>query len=219
MRVVCISDTHTQHHKLELPEGDMLIHAGDWTHRGSEYDTIDFLKWFEDQEFLHRIFIAGNHDFYPERYPEKFEELLEIHAPTSVYLQDDYVTIILPDEKEFKIHGSPVSPWFCDWSFNCRDDIADHWRLIPDDVDVLITHTPPRTFGDRLGPRGSHPYQHIGCPLLLNELHRLKKLKLLVCGHIHEGYGLYSKEELTIVNACVLDDRYKLKNKPIMMEL
>lgn len=66
MRLVCISDTHSHHRKLDLPPGDILIHAGDITYRG-ELDILnDFNLWVAEQKrekgFEHVVVIAGNHD-------------------------------------------------------------------------------------------------------------------------------------------------------------
>ena len=36
MRLVCISDTHTFHEDVNLPDGDILIHAGDFTNKGGK---------------------------------------------------------------------------------------------------------------------------------------------------------------------------------------
>ena len=66
MRIVAISDTHNRHQSLVLPEGDMLIHAGDVSSQGKQSQVEDFLKWFSKQDFKYKIFIAGNHDFFFE---------------------------------------------------------------------------------------------------------------------------------------------------------
>lgn len=217
IKIVCISDTHCQHKALTIPQCDILIHAGDWTHRGEENNTIDFLKWLEMQPARHRVFVSGNHDFLCERNPTKFGELLAIHAPTSIYLEDQSIVI-----EGFKIHGSPVSPEFCNWAFNRHrgTDIQRHWDMIPSDVDVLITHGPILGYGDKLSSIGSQPGTHIGCQNLLNTIDtRFHSLKLHVSGHIHEGAGTYKHGEIIVVNASVLDERYRLRNQPVVVTL
>jgi predicted phosphodiesterase len=217
MRLVLISDTHCQHKALKLPEGDILVHAGDWTHRGEENLTIEFLQWFDKQNYKNKVFIAGNHDFYPERHPAEFRKLVALHAPTCTYLEDETVVI-----NGFKVHGSPVSPWFCDWAFNRGRgaEIQEHWDLIPSDVDILITHGPILGYGDTLSDRGSEPGETVGCENLLDTINsRLKDLKLHVSGHIHEGAGTYSHNGIVVVNASVLDDRYRMRNSPVVVTL
>jgi 3',5'-cyclic AMP phosphodiesterase CpdA len=217
MKLVLISDTHCQHGALKMPEGDVLVHAGDWTHRGEEHHTIAFLKWLDNQNYPHKVFIAGNHDFYPERNPAEFRNLVSTYAPNSIYLEDQSTVI-----NGYNVHGSPVSPWFCDWAFN-RDrgpDIQMHWDLIPDNTEILITHGPILGYGDKLSQQGSEPGKNIGCSDLLNTIdNRLKDLKLHISGHIHEGAGTYSHNGITVVNASVLDERYRMRNKPVVVTL
>ena len=65
-RITFISDTHTKHDKLNgfLPGGDILIHAGDLTSRGYITEIENFMKWYDKiNNYDHKIFIAGNHDF------------------------------------------------------------------------------------------------------------------------------------------------------------
>jgi predicted phosphodiesterase len=63
MRVVCISDTHNKHSDLVLPEGDILIHCGDYCHFGYEEETDSFDEWLGKQNFAHKFVVKGNHDF------------------------------------------------------------------------------------------------------------------------------------------------------------
>lgn len=201
-----------------MPDGDILIHAGDWTHRGEEKLTIEFLQWFNSQtKYKHRVFVAGNHDFYPERHSDSFKTLVRTAAPDCVYLEDESVIL-----EGYKIHGSPVSPEFCDWAFNRfrGADIQKHWDMIPSDTEVLITHGPILGYGDTLSAHGSEPGKQIGCANLLNTIDaRLKELKLHVSGHIHEGAGVYSHGNIIVVNASVLDERYRLRHQPRVVTL
>jgi Icc-related predicted phosphoesterase len=218
MKLVLISDTHCQHGALDMPEADVLVHAGDWTGGGSEQHTVEFLIWLESQkQAKNRVFISGNHDFYPERHPAEFRKLVAEYAPTCIYLEDESVVI-----SGYKFHGSPVSPWFQDWAFNRfrGNEIQGHWDMIPDDVEVLITHGPVSGYGDKLSKYGSEPGEHVGCAnLLLTIEKRLKKLQLHISGHIHEGAGIYQHGNLTLINASVLDERYRMKNKPLVIML
>ena len=59
LRLVCVSDTHGRHRNVNVPPGDILIHAGDFTHFGKEKDVVDFNEWLGEQDFKHRIVING----------------------------------------------------------------------------------------------------------------------------------------------------------------
>lgn len=217
MKLVCISDTHCQHEGLVIPECDVLIHAGDWTKKGSAHQTINFLRWFESQrQAKNKIFISGNHDFLPANHPILFAELLLTHAPNCTYLEEEEVSL-----GGLKIYGSPITPKFYNWAFNRERgaQIQAHWDQIPADTDILITHCPVRGYGDILSERGSEPGAHAGCEDLLKTIDsRLTKLKLHISGHIHEGYGTYQRGSLTLINVSSLDDRYVLTNPPIVID-
>ena len=208
MKVVAISDTHNFHETLQLPEGDILIHAGDVSGIGKEQEVRNFLEWFADRDFEHKIFIAGNHDYFFERFPESF--IRHIIPDNVIYLNDSGIKI-----NGIKIWGSPIQPWFHDWAFNRRrgPDIDKHWQLIPDDTDILITHGPAygildKTIRDEL----------VGCEDLLNRIKKIKP-KFHIAGHIHEAYGVERHGWTTFINASVLNFRYQLVNKPVVFEI
>ncbi|HRJ31311.1 MAG: metallophosphatase domain-containing protein [Cyclobacteriaceae bacterium] len=207
MKIVCISDTHTKHQEVILPKGDLLIHAGDVSWVGSELQLIDFFKWFDKQDFKHKIFIAGNHDLMFERNPKQAQSLI---PKSIIYLEESSVTI-----EGIKIYGTPITPYFFNWAFNRYpgQDIEQHTQKIPNDTDILITHGPPYGILDA-NVKG----EHCGCPSLLSKIQEVKP-KLLICGHIHEGYGRLQKEESLYINASLLNHRYEYKNSPVVVEL
>jgi len=218
LKIVAISDTHGQHNKLVLPEGDVLVHAGDWSRRGEEIDTINFLMWFDEQDYNHKVFIAGNHCWFTERYPEEFQDLLDEHAPTCIYLQDSGTTI-----EGIEFWGSPVQPEFFNWAWNRKrgKQIKKHWDLIPDTTQVLITHGPPQGIGDMV-TMGMSPNcgQNVGCLDLIETIEqRLHKLKLHIFGHIHTGHGEYEQDGKTFINASVLNDQYMMSYPPIEIDI
>jgi predicted phosphohydrolase len=61
-RFVCLSDTHSKHSKIEVPDGDVLIHAGDFCHFGTPEESRDFLNWYSSLPHPHKLLIRGNHD-------------------------------------------------------------------------------------------------------------------------------------------------------------
>lgn len=217
MKILTISDTHNKHKQipneyLENAENsiDMIIHAGDMTGRGYKNEILPFLDWYNDLNFKHKILIAGNHDFMFETHPKEIEDMLK-NRPNITYLNDSGVEI-----DGVKIWGSPVQPWFYNWAFNRRDaDIKPHWDMIPLDTDILITHGPVKGYLD-VTTRGDVT----GCPYLLERIAELKNLKLHVCGHIHEAYGVVEfPDGQVFVNASVLDHNYAMSFRPIVFTL
>lgn len=207
MRIVCISDTHGQHRNIQLPKGDMLIHAGDISSTGTEDQIMNFMEWFKDQEFQYKIFISGNHDFLFERKPKTARQII---PESIIYLEESSINI-----EGLKIYGTPVTPYFLNWAFNRQPgkDIEKHVNRIPNDVDILISHGPPHGFLD-VNSAG----QHCGCPSLLAKV-KTAKPKLMICGHIHEGYGQAQNGETQIINASLLDDAYKYVNAPVVIDI
>lgn len=206
MRVIAISDTHGMHEAVDIPVGDMIIHAGDFTKLGKEIEVHYFLDWFCALPHQHKILIAGNHDFLFEEHPRFAKSLIpqNIH-----YLKDSGITI-----DGIKIWGSPVQPRFLEWAFN-RDrgaDIDKHWKKIPKNTDILITHGPPAGILDKT-IRGDST----GCADLLRHIHRVK-LKFHIFGHIHEGYGVVKKAGTCFINASSADHRYKMVNKAVVFD-
>ena len=63
MRILQISDTHNMHQQLtNMPAADVIIHCGDFADNGTEEETLDFLNWFIELPYPHKIFVTGNHD-------------------------------------------------------------------------------------------------------------------------------------------------------------
>jgi Icc-related predicted phosphoesterase len=207
VRIVCISDTHSMHRKVAVPDGDLLLHAGDITNRGELSTLHDFDAWLGELPHAHKVVIAGNHDFCFEN-DSKAEARAAITNAT--YLEDDSCEV-----RNLRIYGTPWQPWFYDWAFNVvsEDERRDIWARIPDDSDILIVHGPPHRCGDRTSS-GEYP----GCKALRARIAEFAP-KLVVTGHIHEDYGHFQLGDSKIVNAssCTLD--YRPVNPPIVIDI
>lgn len=208
MKIIAISDTHGQHPSLILPPGDLIIHAGDCSYRGTEREIKEFLAWFSAQDYKYKIFIAGNHDFYFEKSTP--DDIASIIPHNVIYLQDSGVTL-----EGIKCWGSPITPWFFDWAFNRHRgaEIKKHWDLIPTDIDILITHGPVYGMLDR-----TISGKRVGCEVLYEKVMSIQP-KVHICGHIHEAYGQATQDETLFVNASVLDVRYRMVNEPIAFDI
>ncbi len=207
MKFVAISDTHCRHHHLQLPKGDVLLHAGDVTLRGLRSELLDFLLWFGHQPHRYKIFIGGNHDFCLEKMaPDVLQGLL---PPGVVYLNDSRATI-----EGIHIWGSPVTPFHHNWAFNRHRGahIRRHWQRIAAGTDVLLTHTPPFGILDQLVSEKSN-----GDKDLLETVRNLRP-SIHVFGHIHEAYGSMVKSPTRFYNCSLLNEQYELVNKPITFE-
>jgi Icc-related predicted phosphoesterase len=220
MKIVAISDTHNQHDYLTkwdwLPPADVLVHGGDVSLQGKEYEVKAFFEWFfRLDQYKHKIFVAGNHDWLFERQPNLIKNT--IFPPGVHYLNDSGVDI-----EGVKFWGSPIQPWFHNWAFN-RDrgaDIKKHWDLIPVDTDVLITHGPPYGILDEvLYESRFNPEKKVGCRDLTEKIKELTKLKAHIFGHIHEAYGEEIHEGVKYMNASFVTRGHEAINRPHLFEI
>ncbi len=206
-RIVVISDTHEQHGQIRVPEGDILVCAGDITINGKPAAVSEFNAWFAAQPHQYKLLIAGNHDFLFEKDNDYARSLI---SSSIIYLENSGCEIM-----GLKFWGSPVTPWFFDWAFNKQrgEEIRRFWDEIPADIDVLVTHGPPFGILDK-----NARDEHTGCEELRHALKRVRP-RLHIFGHIHEGYGIAEQDETTFVNACQLDYQYRLVNEPLVVTL
>jgi Icc-related predicted phosphoesterase len=205
MRIVLIADTHEHRRELVVPDGDVLIHAGDITAMSKRpwmYRHFDI--WLGELPHRHKIIIPGNNDYLLEEPKERGV------ITNATLLIDSGVEI-----EGIKIWGSPVTPLYGGAFGKSRpEDRQRHWALIPEGLDILITHTPPFAILDH----GGNAERREGCPHLLEAVSRAFP-RLHVFGHIHAGYGTLRTSDTIFVNASLLGDSGNLDRKPIVIDL
>ena len=204
-----------RHREIKLPGGDVLIHAGDIMSKDDPSQLLDFLVWFDEQSYTHKVFICGNHDHVFEDNPDLTKKILRLF-PTITYLQDSEATI-----DGIKFYGSPWIPTnFLGKAFSflrTEHDIAkQHWSKIPDDTDVLITHSPVYEKLDKIvhPVRENQTQLNLGDPSLGERIKEINP-QLHICGHIHSGQGTLDEHEetTTYINAASLGEDYQYSNK------
>ncbi len=211
-KITFISDTHNRHNQLKLIGGDILIHCGDISPNGEEYQVKNFCKWFSKiDNYTNKIFIAGNHDWLFQTNPELAENIVNSFENIN-YLFNK--SIIIDD---IKIYGTPYQPYFCNWAFNLPKngkELKSAWDKIPENTDILITHSPP--FG-YLDTTVKNKQVSLGCELLAEKIKKIKP-KIHSFGHIHSGYGYKFNGNTHFFNASVLNEEYIYTQKPINIE-
>lgn len=203
MKIVCISDTHNRHNEIAIPDGDVLVHAGDFT-SGDLGSLGSFCEWIHRLPHKYKLLVAGNHDSSFVG-PNRYVSIGMIENSGCVYLEDSGIII-----DGIKFYGSPWNLKFKKYAFEIDQRfIEEKWDRIPDDTDILITHCPPFGILDK-----NHSIESIGCPYLLNRIKNMN-LMLHVFGHIHEAYGQTSHWNIDFINASCFDRYYKKINDPI----
>jgi len=192
----------------DLPDADLLIHAGDFSGHGTVFDVARLFEWFDSLRGrfpLGILFVAGNHDMALEENNE-----LGRQSPTiCTYLQDGGVTLA----NGLKVYGAPWQPLFHNWAFQLQrgEELKRKWDLIPDDTDILVTHGPP------MGIMDTNPHDdRIGDQDLLDAVRRIKP-KLHVFGHAHDGHGVQEIDGTIFVNAAICTEQYAPINEPIVV--
>jgi Icc-related predicted phosphoesterase len=187
LTLVAMADTHGFEDDLDVPDGDVLIHAGDLTRLGELDEIRRVNRFLASLPHRHKLVVAGNHDWSFQTKPDLARKALT----AATYLEDSAVVI-----EGVKFYGSPWQPWFLDWAFNLQRGapLVEKWALIPEDVDVLITHGPPAGIGDKASDG------RVGCDDLLRRVEAIKP-KLHIFGHIHEDRGIWKRGSTVFVNA------------------
>lgn len=217
MKIMAISDTHGETKKIEVPACDLLIHAGDIcadAYKGlwcRHYPTLAG-EWFQDvwipwmQPMIEDgwvkqvVGVWGNHD-WTSRFGRK-------NLP-------DWVRILVDEETEvggLRIWGSPWSNTFMTWAWNKDPEVlADHYTQIPAGVDILISHQPPAGCSkiEEFTREAEWVMLDVGSTQLRDNLERIHP-KVVVCGHIHSGYGVYDIAGVKVMNVACLDERYEV---------
>lgn len=221
MIIDCVSDLHG--HLPELEGGDILILAGDYTASDKVMQWNEFYAWLIRQKYKKKVYIGGNHDNFLAQCMSDSDT-----AALLGYDEDCDHEYLRDSGTEFdgvKIWGSPWSLWFDGINPNCtaftgnEGLLREKFSLIPHDVDILITHTPPHGILDKITCG-----EHVGSTSLQLLLYSESlKPKLHVCAHIHEGYGhierMMDYPGVQFVNASYVNERYKPVNKPIRIVL
>jgi Icc-related predicted phosphoesterase len=208
VKIICLSDTHGYHDEVVIPDGDILIHCGDYSARGSLKDITKFALWLGTLPHKHKIIISGNHDIYADGNRQIVETIFA--EQDAVYLENELYCI-----EGLQIYGSPITPQFCSWAFMRKrgNEIAQIWQDIPKNLDILVTHGPPYGILDT-----NRRHMQCGCWDLGKRITE-RKPKYHLFGHLHEAYGQKQVGDTLHINCSVLDDYYDLVNPPVILEI
>jgi Icc-related predicted phosphoesterase len=235
VKIIALSDTHAQHREVTVPDGDVLVFAGDLMTCGRRFNEVQsFAQWWNSQPHKYKVLVAGNHDRLFQSSLglclSQFNLNSQMHGATR-YLQDSGTEI-----EGVNFWGSPWQPWFYNWAFNVPrgTEIKKYWDKIPANTDVLITHGPPHGILDQCIPNGSEttwstsslvipPSEHLGCEELTKAVERVKP-KIHIFGHIHGSYGSLNDHSDyyhygRFFNVSICDEQYNPANPVTVIDL
>ena len=221
MNIDVVSDLHGFHPTLE--GGDLLVIAGDLTARDESFQYERFFSWCSGLNYKKIILIGGNHD---NKLTE--EEPQESGCPSVVSNWMDFrkMAYLFDSGAEFeglKIWGSPWTKTFLGMNPKCKafavdteSELAKKWALIPENTDLLVTHSPP--YGIRDTVVDGEKMKSVGSTTLLTRIQAIRP-KVVIFGHIHEAYGQIERDGITYINASHVNEWYRPVNKPIRIQL
>lgn len=197
VKILHLSDTHGCHRRLSnLPQADIIVHSGDFTMNGSEAEALDFMNWFCDLPYSHKIFICGNHDEC--LYGANIDGLDgNVH-----YLCNSGVEVM-----GLYFYGVPMFMTDC-----ITKQQEQNYAGIPDNTDVLVTHAPAYgilDFDDNI---------NYGSKDLSHQFNRLN-LKAHLFGHIHKQHGIYQQNDTIYSNGAIMNENYTHLNEPNLIFL
>ncbi|CAO4380361.1 unnamed protein product [Caenorhabditis nigoni] len=227
VRFVCISDTHEKLHEIlpYIPDGDVLIHSGDFTNCGDIGEVIKFNAEIGTLPHKHKIVIAGNHELGFEDGEEMSERqlaglnMLGINKAYELLSNCTYLCDKSYEAYGIKIYGAPWHPMPGYSFYRPRGQkILHKWNQIPAKVDVLMTHTPPLGHGD-FNAWDKMDGILCGCAELLNTVEQRVKPKYHIFGHVHQKHGVTTNGETTFINAALCDHKLRSAYDPIIFDI
>lgn len=217
MNIWHISDTHGYHNLLNIPNDvDMVIHSGDASNNRNPHinyeEFMEFMDWFSALPIKYKIYVAGNHDTAIEKNLITKRYFTDMGI---IYLENDFVSIPISEEeplKKLRIWGSPHTPQHGDWAFmKARHKLNKIWQRIPENIDIVVTHGPPKGIMDLTEDYDKKLVQ-CGCNALKKRILDLEP-KLFLSGHIHNvkkiinaGTLKLSKYQTVFSNGSVVTD-------------
>jgi Icc-related predicted phosphoesterase len=197
---------------------DAVIHCGDESESmeasRNERQARDFFRWFSALDIEHKIFVPGNHSIAVEQGLVRPNE----------YPQIQFLIHQLTTLDGLEIFGTPYTPRFFDWAYmREREELDREWQTIPDGVDILISHGPPKGFLDRTLDMATHRPIHVGSKSLIRHVQERIKPKVHAFGHIHDelgisNFGTVQVSETLFVNCSCCDQSLHLENPGVVLE-
>jgi Icc-related predicted phosphoesterase len=206
LRLVLLSDTHQLHREVDVPDGDIFIHAGDFTMFSESMEVVvDFNDWLGELPHRHKIVVPGNHELFLEADPSECSLL-----SNATVLINEGIEI-----EGLRMWASPVTPLYGGaFGLSSAKDRKRLYAQIPEDIDVLISHGPPFGILDTAPTSGLHE----GCSELLDAVMCIHP-KLHVFGHVHGAYGVFQTAHTTFVNASLIGIHGAVDRAPFVFEM
>jgi len=207
-RFLIISDTHSKPLQSH-PECDVVLHCGDLTEDGTPESISSAIKDLQAINAELKLAIAGNHEISLDKQywlseggelSEHLKAVATVEKVSSVtFLKEGTHRFTLKSGASFSIHASPYTPKYGCSAFQYATDedrynppertpswaknVGTTTSIIPPNVDIVMTHGPPKYILDMARDGNS-----VGCDHLRRAIGNIRP-KLHCFGHVHNGYG------------------------------
>jgi Icc-related predicted phosphoesterase len=229
MRIAAVSDLHG--YLPEIPTCDLLIVAGDiCPDRFGRFSAKErpglqatwfretILPWLAAAPASQAILTWGNHDWCGQS--------AELASYLRIEAADRAAKIVVDSMVRVEAGGASITAWASPWSnqfmrwafMKPPAQLAESYSRIPAGVDVLVSHQPPRGFGDRFVDVVTGKVEHLGSQELLAAIEQVGP-RLVICGHIHSGHGRYIHAGVPIYNVSIVDEQYRQVFAPTVIDL
>jgi predicted thioesterase len=232
MRIVALSDLHG--FLPDIPRCDLLIVAGDtcpdrFGPFKAEHEPYQQQAWFDravrpwlaSAPATHRLLTWGNHDWCGQA--------CSFRSDTPAHARSTDLQILVDEEATVPFSGGAgghvsvwATPWsnrFMRWAFMKEPrELKRIYAAIPAGTDILVSHQPPYGYGGRTFNLDSGKVEPVGSRELLVAIERVRP-KIVICGHVHGGFGRFEHVGIPVYNVSVVDDGYRLVNAPTVIDL
>ncbi len=220
MKIWFISDTHNEHEGLEVPaEIDAVVHCGDESIARypalNEPEARAFFKWYAALQVPLKVYVPGNHSTAVEQGLIRREEYPDIQFLIHESLE----------AQGLRFFGTPYTPEFADWAYmKPRRGLGPVWKSIPAEVDILITHGPPKGILDVTKDFDTLELIHVGSQSLTRQVEERIRPKVHSFGHIHDergvrNYGMLVRDGIRFINCSCCDNVGRLVNNGFVVEI
>lgn len=214
MRIVAVADTHNRHHKLEVPDGDIFIHAGDFSGMGTQQEFEKFAGWYHTLTHPYKLVVPGNHDCYCTKQWSYCCTRLDNRLVESGLIEG-------PDGLRILCYAWTVEVYANNrWEYNAprqSEQFKRFWSLAPP-CDILVTHGPPYGVLDLISDPRPCEDPHVGEYWCRSYIYKHKP-RIHIFGHIHEGYGQTQLDQTQCYNVSACDAQYKLSHPVTVIDL
>ena len=231
MKILATSDMHGNLNGINLDGIDLAIFAGDIAplYSISSYGVYDQLRWMNKSfyDFCQSwpktkiVFVPGNHDFFPiieKTFGHKLAgKTLDLKlAANATMVLDSAIQV-----NGLNIYGTPWVPIInYNWAFEAEHDkLIEKFSKIPQGVDILLSHTPPRHGYLGVSLKYGVDSDNFGCSELADAIFK-KEPKMCLCGHIHSGdHKMNVLGKTKIWNVSRVNESYEVAYEPMVADV